>query len=450
MTAIAVVGAGVTGLVAAYELRKRFGSDAKIVVIDGSERAGGCLRGVELAGQPLDGGAESFLANASDMFRLADELGLSDQIVSSSGARPSVFAAGSRHPLPTGTYFGLPGPDVDTTLLRADDLDLIRQDRPTDWEVGADMSIGELVEPVHGANVRSRLVDPLLSGIYAGDSWTIGVRSGLPQLAARLDEQAAAEAQQVSLNRAVEAARSGMGTAQGPMFRSFRGGLQVFVQALQSAIGTENLLLGQPVNAIAPEGSGFQVEPFGGFDAVVLAVGAPALSGLLAGVDDSAAEAAASITTASPVVVAVRSEPFGDCDGVSGVLVASGEGLGAKALTISGNKWAHLGAPVLRASFGRCGEDLSHVPDEQLLAWAASDFTRLFHKRLSPLDWVVERYPQALPQYAPQHGRKVAAISAASSGRLAIAGNFLRGVGLGACAATAVSAAEQVANVLEK
>ncbi|EFV12635.2 protoporphyrinogen oxidase [Segniliparus rugosus ATCC BAA-974] len=456
-----MVGAGFTGLVAAYELRKRLGETAQIVVADASDRIGGSVRPVQLGGARFEAGAESFLANSPDILRLADELGLAGRIVSSGPARPSVFAARETHPLPTGTYFGLPSPETETALLGPEDLAAIREDRPADWDTSTDMSIAELVEPVYGPAVRARLVDPLLSGVYAGDSFTIGVRAGLPALAAKLDEEAGPGAKHVSLTRAVAAARSGAGTASGGagtaprraasggMFRSFDGGLGLLLDALLQAAGPLDLRLGEEVTRLERTSNGYAVDPVGEADAVVLAVGSHVAGALLACVDEEAGRAAASIPTASPVVLALRCERLEVPDGTSGVLVASGEGLAAKALTLTANKWPHLSAPVLRVSFGRYGDDLSFTADEQLLAWAASDFTRIFGKRLAVTDWTVQRYPEALPQYGPWHSRKVAAIASASAGGLAVAGNFLRGVGLGACAATAAAAAEQIANVLE-
>ncbi|MGL6235368.1 MAG: FAD-dependent oxidoreductase [Segniliparus sp.] len=446
MTRVVVVGAGFTGLVAAYELRKRLGDAAQIVVVDEAGRIGGSVRPVQLGERRLDAGAESFLANSPDMLRLSDELGLTERIVSSGSARPSVFADRAAHPLPLGTYFGLPGPDTETALLGPDDLALMREDRPSDWDASTDMTIAELVEPVYGSAVRTRLVDPLLSGVYAGDSFTIGARAGLPGLAARLDDMARS-GERVSLVRAVAESRPAS-PAGGGMFRSFDGGLGVLLDALAAAARPE-LRLGEEIARLEQSSGGYAVDPVGEADAVVLAVGAPSAGRLLAGVDVGAGRAAASISTASPVVVALRCESLDVPEAVSGVLVAAGEGLAAKALTLTANKWPHLSAPVLRASFGRYGDDLSSTADEQLLAWAVSDFARIFSTRLDVADWTVQRYPEALPQYGPWHSRKAEAIASAfGSGRLAVAGNFLRGVGLGACAATAAAAAAQIAQAL--
>ncbi len=85
---VAVVGGGISGLVAAYRLRGALGPDARIVVLERSPRLGGKLRTVDLANGPVDVGAEAFIARRPEVPALLDELGLSDQVVHPSGARP--------------------------------------------------------------------------------------------------------------------------------------------------------------------------------------------------------------------------------------------------------------------------------------------------------------------------------------------------------------------------
>ena len=74
-TRVAVVGAGVTGLTAAFRLQV---ADASIdvVVLEASQRPGGTLRTVEVAGIPLDAGPDSFLGRKPWATELCRELGI--------------------------------------------------------------------------------------------------------------------------------------------------------------------------------------------------------------------------------------------------------------------------------------------------------------------------------------------------------------------------------------
>ena len=83
---IAVVGGGISGLAAAHRLRRELGRSAQIVLVEQSDRLGGKLRTVELAGRPYDVGAEAFLARRQDMQEFIAELGLAGEVVHPSSA----------------------------------------------------------------------------------------------------------------------------------------------------------------------------------------------------------------------------------------------------------------------------------------------------------------------------------------------------------------------------
>src|ERR1700716_2155083 len=88
---VAVVGGGITGLVAAYRLRQELGPAASITVLQLTDRLGGKLRTVELAGRPYDVGAEAFLVRRPEMIALAGELDMAGEL-----AHPTPAGAGVR------------------------------------------------------------------------------------------------------------------------------------------------------------------------------------------------------------------------------------------------------------------------------------------------------------------------------------------------------------------
>ncbi|MFE3291206.1 FAD-dependent oxidoreductase, partial [Rhodococcus sp. NPDC059234] len=108
MTTVAVVGGGISGLTAAYRLRGALGPAARIVVLEASDRIGGKLRTTDMAGGPVDVGAEAFIERRPEVPALLAELGLSDQVEHPSSARPLIWSEGRLHPLPTGTLMGIP------------------------------------------------------------------------------------------------------------------------------------------------------------------------------------------------------------------------------------------------------------------------------------------------------------------------------------------------------
>ncbi|HEY0805477.1 MAG TPA: FAD-dependent oxidoreductase, partial [Pseudonocardiaceae bacterium] len=105
---VAVVGAGITGLTAAYRLRRELGPDVTITVLELTDRLGGKLRTVELAGRPYDIGAEAFLVRRPEMAALAGELGMAGELANPTSAAAGIRAAGETRPIPVGTVLGVP------------------------------------------------------------------------------------------------------------------------------------------------------------------------------------------------------------------------------------------------------------------------------------------------------------------------------------------------------
>jgi oxygen-dependent protoporphyrinogen oxidase len=145
------------------------------------------------------------------------------------------------------------------------------------------------------------------------------------------------------------------------------------------------------------------------------------------------------------VALAVPAEtPFPE---QSGVLVASGEPLRAKAITLSSQKWGVRGeVQQLRLSFGRFGDDVAaRATDDELLGWALSDLVDVFDVPIELVDARVQRWIDAMPQYGPGHADLVAEVRAGLPPGLAVAGSYLDGIGVPACIGAAGRAVATVA-----
>ena len=439
----AVVGGGISGLVAAYRIRAAVGADAQILLLDPADRLGGVLRTETLGGQPMDVGAEAFVARRPEVPALLDELGLADRLITPTGVRPTIYSEGRLHPLPPGAVNGIPG-SAESLRGLVDEATLAKvaaePDRPMSWQRGADPSVGDLVAERFGDQVVTRSVDPMLSGVYAGSASTIGIRSAVPTVAAALD--AGAGSLTAAVRRAIPASTTG------PVFAAVDGGYQLLVQELvhRSALRWIPVAVSQ---ISASDGAWALADDAGQTwraDAVVLAAPAPQTARLLAGVAPGAAAAAGRFRVASAVVLAMAVPPGTPFPPQSGVLVATGEALHAKAITLSSRKWGRRGeAELLRLSFGRFGDDVARtVSDAQLQAWALEDLATVFGISADPLEILVQRWIDALPQYGPGHGALAAEIRAGLPPGLAVAGNFLDGVGVPACLVAAGRAAAAV------
>lgn len=444
MTTYCVVGGGISGLVAAYRLRQG-APDAQITIFDPADRLGGVLRTEQLAGQSMDVGAEAFVARRPEVAELLKELGLRQ--VSPTGVRPLICAGARLHPMPVGTMQGVPasaealrGLVDDATLRQIHD----EAGRPLSWQSGADPDVAHLVGERFGEQVVSRSVDPLLAGVYAGSSATIGVRSALPALVAYLDRGAP------SLSAAVQAALAAAPPAGGPVFGAVDGGYRVLLDALAARTGARWAQVA--VQHLAPTAQGWQLTDDEGVewpaDAVVLALPAPRLAPLVQAVAPQTAAAARRIPVASAAVVALAVPGGTPLPQQSGVLVAAGERLHTKAITLTSRKWGRGGnVELLRLSYGRFGDDLARtVGDEQLLSWALADLQEVFGIATEPVDHRVQRWIDAMPQYGPGHAGLVAELRAGLPAGLAVAGGYLDGIGVPACVASGTRAAAVLLN----
>ncbi|MFD5867070.1 protoporphyrinogen oxidase [Corynebacterium sp. NPDC060344] len=472
---VVIAGAGLTGLVAAYQLRRGLGPGARIVVADPEDRVGGKLRTVDTAEGPIEVGAEAYLGFRKDATDFFENLGLGDELVTPSGMPSMIFAADELRSMPRTTVMGVPASSEGLRGLLSDDT-CARIDAETDpeatpplhWVHGDDVNLGQLVESRLGREVVDHLVSPLLGGVYSSLADDLGLRATVPQLAGALDAMTevgepvslTAAAQRVLDQRAeANEARLASGAVAAPIFRTFRNGYRkVYDRLVEQAAPELELGVGVEKIADAAAGGGKDVTLTDGrvieADAVVLAAPAPATGALLAGVAPDAAEIIGGIDLASSAVVAMR---FDDAEGLpdySGILIAADADVDAKAFTFSSKKWPHLGergGAIVRGSFGRFGDDsLVHLSDEELTAKALVDLESLTGFGARPAEVVVQRWWGGIPRYGVGHGELMRFADADLDGvpRVAAAGAWHRGPGIPACIADAKAAAAKIINDL--
>ncbi len=449
---VAVVGGGISGLVAAWRLQQ---GGAHVVLLEQSGRFGGVLRRGEVGGVVLDLGAESVLARRPEAVDLALELGLADDLVHPATARATVWSRGALHPLPAGTVMGVPsGPDALAGLLTPDEVERVRAEPAAAPEV-EDVSVGDFVAGRLGSAVVERLVDPLLGGVYAGRAERLSLRATVPAL-----WPAARDGHPLLVPRA---ATAGVATG-GPVFAGLRGGVGRLAEVLVERLVAEGVEVRTDacVQEVVPSGAGWRVVlgpagrgPALEVDAVLLAVPAPATARLLRPLLPAAAQRLADVRMASLALVTAVLEPGaldGVADGLSGVLVPAVEGRLVKAMTFSSRKWEWVheaagGAEVLRLSVGRAGQERSlQRSDDDLVSAALADASELLGVPLVPRAAQVTRWGGGLPQFDVGHLDLVADVGAQVAGvrRLETAGAVWSGVGVPACVATAGAAAARL------
>ena len=422
-----VVGAGITGLTAAWRLR-RLG--VPTVVLEAADRTGGQVHTVPFAGMPVDVGAEAVHLGAPGLPRLLAELDLASAAVRSG---PGGTWLGTRHglrrlPAGVGPYGPTRlGPVVRSGILSpwglaraaAEPL-LARRPGPR-----SDVSVRDFVCSRFGHEVADRLVDPMLGGLHSGDIRRMSLAAATPQLAV-----AARERRSLTLSRSAAAGRqSGAPTA----FVTWAGGLRTLPDRL-AAVGGAEIRLGCTVRSVTSPDGRYAVhladdpEPLRA-DAVVLAVPSRVAADLLAELAPpaSAALAGQRFATVATVAAAFSKPVAQECPALrgTGILMPSTSRRVLKAATFFGTKWPHLAGAedyLLRMSAGRAGSSIvDDLDDEALVDALVGDLRELTGLTAYPSQTLVQRWPQGLGQLEVGHlarlGRAREALAPASGHR---------------------------------
>ncbi|SCF37435.1 oxygen-dependent protoporphyrinogen oxidase [Micromonospora purpureochromogenes] len=458
---VAVVGGGIAGLAAAVRLRDRAPAGTEITVYEQSGALGGKLRTGELAGQPVEFGAESFLmrdpaGGESAAVTLIRRLGLAEKIVHPTVGQAALAVDGGLHPVPGGTLVGVPGDLERVAAVAQPAADADRDGGRPLLGPDEDVAVGKLVRARLGDQVVDRLVDPMLGGVYAGRADDLSLATTMPGLAraARVEH---------TLTGAVRAAQAAAPRAPGaPVFGTLAGGLSTLVEAAATASGA-TIRHNAAVRELTPTAAGWRLtvgptrEPeLVEADAVVLALPARPAARLLAAVIPEVATTIGGLDYASVALVTLAL-PDPELPALSGFLVPASEGLLIKASTFFTTKWGHLARPdgiaLVRASVGRYGDEASlHLADPDLVATVHRELSGVLGVALpAPLASHVQRWGGSLPQYAPGHGDRVASARTAlraAHPTLVLAGAGLDGVGIPVCVRSGETAAGEIIEAL--
>lgn len=458
-----MLGAGVSGLSAAFFVRRSLGPQHPLTVLEASSEPGGKVRTADVASLAVDTGPDAFLARASDLGGLIDDLGLRSQVVEPMSAGSYVFSRGRLRPLPPGAAFGLPErlwPLLRSGLLspagvaRAG-LDLVLPAA----HPGDDPTIEDLVRPRFGTEVYERLVEPLLGGVHAGDPAVLSARSAVPEIAGLAGRGRSLYAT-MRKRRPPRAPSSGRRPAA---LVSLHGGMGGLVDALVDAVDPSIITTGVSVRSVTRgSGSSLVVQTERGeidADDVIVATPAWAAADILAEQSPGAAGLlreipyvdVANVTLAFPRH-AVPALPPG-----TGFLVPPAEGELIVGCTWLTNKWPHLAQDdvvLIKAMVGRYGDDrwLS-MDDDALVHGVEVGLGRMIGVHADPVDVAVQRWPRSMPQYVVGHADRLTAIEARLDSAFDIAegrgvhltGAAYRGVGLAGCVTQAAATVARIA-----
>ena len=437
---VVVVGAGISGLVAAQCLKR---AGREVVVIEAGTQPGGVIGSVLREGCMFERGPNSAMDTTPLIGELVSQLGLQEQLryASKAAEKRYVVRGGALVALP-----GSPGAFFSTPLFSAGaKLGLLREPFVGRADPALEESIAAFVRRRLGSEFLDYAIDPFVAGIYAGDPESISVQAAFPKLHAL--EQRWGSLVRGQILGARERKRHKEVAKNSARSFSFAGGMQTLTDALAAELAP--LSFGTRVERIERDAAGwFTLHALRGAEplswrarAVVLATAADAAARLLREHAPDAVAAMDSIDYSPVATVASlyeRTAIAHPLDGF-GVLVPRREGRRVLGVLFSSSMFEGR-APdgmVLLTTFigGQRNPELPALGEDELAALAHEEHAALLGASRKPRFQAVTRWPRAIPQYTLGHLGRVARAEAATRALpgLFLCGSWRGGVSVGDC-----------------
>lgn len=449
---VIIVGGGISGLATAYYLKQH---GVRSTLVEKSARLGGLIQTNIIEGCELEAGPDSFLASKPAASRLAQELSLGDEIIGTNekNRRTYVVQKGRLVPIPKGMVMMVPG---NLRAALSSPLFGLRTKRKFLSEVfskprerDGDLSVREFVCDHFGSGALTYLTEPLLAGVYGGDSSVLSAKSVLPRFLGY-------ERQFGSLIKGVRNEKSARKQSGKSLFLSFRGGMGTLVNALAKEIqGWVRIVTGE-VSDVARQDGKWTVTTAGenveGED-LVLACPAHTSSRLLYSLDPRLSTNLGAIPYSSAILVTLlldRSTFPHPLNGF-GFLVPRKERKTIAAATWINTKFPSRIAPDLVGIRAFIVDPEArrerNTPPAELTAKCLRDLERLMGVQQAPIYSAVTSWPDSMPQYVVGHAKRVEEIEVLVRNHpgLHLVSNYLGGVGIPDCIERAQSIANRVA-----
>ncbi|MEI6776637.1 MAG: protoporphyrinogen oxidase [Chloroflexales bacterium] len=447
-----VVGGGISGVSAAYGLRRK---GAKVLLIDAADHVGGAIHSIRTPdGYTLDCGPNTVVSKDVELWKQFSDLGIMDERLAADrkGGRRFILLDGKPELIPMSPV-GLVKTPLLSTLAKlrvlAEPL-IPRTHLP-------DESVSSFFSRRVGRQLADRLVDPFVAGVYAGNPKTTSVRSAFPSIW-EAEQRGGSIVRGMIMGR-TKAPKKPKGEKPKSVMFNFNGGLSAWPQAAARALGSDNVWLNTRARALRPLDGGWEltVERNGQTelvitDMVVLAVPAYVVADLVEGLHAPAAKALRAIPYPPMAVVHLgykRSAVTHPLDGF-GVLCPSGEGR-----KVLGVLWTSTLIPssapaghVLTTSFvgGARTPEMARQSDSDIIDMVIKEHEEILGAQGTPAMIRVTRWQKAIPQYTAGHEQRVATLNELEAGYpgLFVVGNYRDGLSVSQCWNKGIGLAEQV------
>ena len=459
---VVIVGGGITGLSAAFYMQKAAREQnlpIEVTLIEATNRLGGKIQTVRRDGFVIERGPDSFLIRKKSMDTFANDLGIGSDLVRNATGQAYILMNGRLQPIPGGSVMGIPtkvGPFLKSDLFSlagklraAGDFVLPRSG------IEGDQSLGHFFRRRFGSEIVENLIEPLLSGVYAGDIDHMSLQSTYPQFYEVEKKHRSLILGMKKTTPKQVPQKDGHGASKKGAFHSLRNGLESIVEAAEQQLEPGTVRKGIRIESISKQGNQTVLKLNTGetvvADSVIVTTGHMAASqlfaphGLLQGLKEIQTTSVATVALAFPEEAVIQ-----DTEG-TGFLVSRSNDYSITACTWVHRKWPTTtpqGKILLRAFVGRVGEDaIVDLPDDEIERIVLEDLGKIITIKGKPDFTVITRFKEDRPQYRVGHRQRVDAARAELKREfpnVKLAGASYDGVGLPDCINQGKAAVEEV------
>lgn len=446
---VAIIGGGIAGLSSTFYLQKHIRENnlpIDTVLIEAANRLGGKVQTYKKDGFTIERGPDSYLARKESMTRLIKEVGMEDKLVRNATGKSYIMVKGKLHTMPQGSFMGIPTqvrPFLFSSLFSwpgkfraAGDFVL-----PKSKQEG-DQSLGHFFRRRLGDEVVENLIEPLLSGIYAGDIDEMSLMATFPNFY-HLEQKYG------SMVRGLQKSMPKPKNSQAPrkkqgMFQTLTGGLESLVEAVEARLDPGSVLKETKVEDISKTESGYEMRLSSGdvisADAIVIATPHFATQKMLSQYSFFEPFKKVPATSVANVAIAFPESAIQkDIEG-TGFVVSRNSDFRITAITWTHKKWPHSapeGNALLRCYVGKpSDQQIVEESDEVILKTVLEDLNKTMNITADPEFHVISRWKNAMPQYTVGHKERMAKITSEMSKELPgvyLAGGSYEGLGLPDC-----------------
>ncbi len=452
MKKVVIVGGGISGLAVAYLLLEK-NKDLDITVLESDNRAGGKIWTDKTDGFLCEKGANGFLDNKPRTLELCKSLGIGPVRSNENSKKRFIYLNGKLNALPESA----------PSFIKSDLLSwggklriLLEYNAPRGPE---DETVADFIIRRLGKEALERLIDPMCSGIYAGDPYKMSIKScfarikELEQEYGGLIKALLAIRKQKKLQQK-ESGDTKVSVAPGGTLTSFYNGAQTITDALAEKL-KDRLHLGVQVHGISREKGAYQIytsKDTVEADIVVLASPAYATSEILKDLDSEISKILSDVPYphVSVVCFGYKKEKVGNPLNGFGFLVPHIEGrkiLGCLWDTSIFPNRASEGYALLRTMVGGAkSPEMAMLEDEKIISMVFDELKPILSFKTEPDLIRIYRWEKAIPQYLLGHSRRLTSIDARlrSHPGLYLTGNAYKGIGINDCVESGYKLADEI------